>query len=461
MSLLEVFGIAFESDADDLEKGAKKAEKSVDDLESSVSATDETVEGLGESFLSFATSAQGALAGVLSLSAITAGVISQALRTDEIGKFSDALGLNVEEVGAWSEAVVRMGGDASSFQSTLGSLTDRLTDFALTGGGEAAEVFARLGINARDAQGNVKSAFDVLPEIANAFERLDRRESLAFGRKLGLDQGTILLLQQGKVAVDELVDRQKQLGVATAKDAEIAAKFNDQWADTKQVFQSLAIATGASLLPVFTQLLSGVESFVFFLAEHEDLVVGFFVGVSAVLTYLYLPAILSVAAATIAAVAPFIAIGAAVVAVGAAFALVYEDIRAFMRGEESLIGNLAKEFEIVQKAIDVITGQVKALVNAGRAVGGFISDLFGGDDDELAIKATRAIEQANNNPLASTNSAALARGANVTRSNSVSISNLNVDARGGDSAEIAANASGALSSEMERVVSNFDDGVEY
>lgn len=513
MSLLQAFQIVFESDSSEVEKGAKEAGKSVDKLEDKLVDTDKAAESLGDSFLGVVTSAQGALAGLLSIGAITASVISQAARTDELGKFSETLGLNIEDVGAWSEAVVRSGGDANAFQGTIGSLTDKLTDFGLTGGGATAEVFARLGINARDSGGKIKSAFDVLPELADSFQTLSKTESSALGQKLGLDQGTILLLQQGRMAVDDLVDRQKQLGVATQEDYEIAAKFNDQWADTKQVFGSLAIATGSKLLPSFTMILKGAEKVIFFLSENEDLVVGFFTGAASVITYLYLPAMASAALATLTAIAPFLAIGAAILAVGAAFALIYDDVQSFLSGQDSLIGQFVDALggvmdtvmetvddigEAIDELIEKITGIFKSFSDIAGSVGDFISGIFGEDDvktvpvkikpeaidyddrefDEIERELeaidiqpgqtirtkgdlAKALEAAGESPLNGMSSQSIINQGAASRSTTVSVGSVSVDARGGDSQEIAAGVGSALGDQMQQTVSQFDDGVAY
>ena len=551
MSLLETFGIVFDSDASDVKKGAEDAERSVDGLETSIVDTDAAAGALGESFLGVVTSAQGMLASLVSVGAVTAGVIAQAAATDQLGKFSQTLGLNIEEVGAWSQAVARSGGSTEAFQGSIKSLTDSLTDFALTGGGTSAEVFARLGINAFDAGGKIKSAFDLLPEIADSFEGLSAAESAALGQKLGLDQGTILLLQQGKVAIDDLVSRQKALGVATQEDYEIAAKFNDQWDDTKQVFSSLAIATGATLLPAFTSILQGVESVVFFLAENEELVTGFFIGAASVITYTYLPAMISAGVATFAAIAPFIAIGAAVLAVGTAFALVYDDVQAFLSGQESVIGTLSEDYPFIGELVTGIADGVGYLFDVLSRLGGIfvkvfsdpkealleflsligevfdkilsnipvvstlydgvkkLGDFFFGDSDEKKItvsderqnggdernvresasdesteqatvrrpelllhaedsekimaatrNANTAVNQANNNPLAAQTSNSITTQGASYNSTTVSVGNVSVDARGGDSQEIASGVGSALNEQMAATASQYDDGVD-
>lgn len=539
-SILEVFSILFESDAKDVKKGAEDAQAATDNLEDKIQETDASTEKLGESFVDLAGSAKTALVGLVGVGAITAGLLNFATQADELGKFSQALGLNVGEVDAWSEAVVRFGGTSQSLQGSISSLTGQLTDFALTGGGAAGEVFARLGIQAFDSAGNIKSAFDVLPEIAEAFEGLTAAEAVGFGQKLGLDQGTILLLQQGRREVDEIIRRQKSLGVTTEENAAVAADFNDAWADFSQRTSNQFRRFASVVLPIFTRLLNGVDDFVDFLKENRTIVEGFFIGVAGVLTIAYLPAILSVAAATIAAIAPFLAIGAAVAAVGAAFALIYEDVVAFQNGQDSLIGTIIEKYPIVGQAVTFISDAFSTLIDIGAQlfdifvkiftwdfkgaldgilglfstefkdaligdfeaietfitetfesikqfvlgvfdaigekfadvipdVGGLLGgarDLFGsvfGMDDDLSAtmqQGASAINQAQNNALAGQTSNSLSTSnSTANRNTHVSVGTVAVDARGGNSQDVASNVGTALSDQLKQAVSDFDDGV--
>lgn len=45
----------------------------------------------------------------------------------------------------------------------------------------------------------------VLPELAESFEKLSKQESAALGQKLGLDQGTIMLLRRGRREVEDQI----------------------------------------------------------------------------------------------------------------------------------------------------------------------------------------------------------------------------------------------------------------
>ena len=458
MALLDVLSVVFEADADRLKKGAGEAEEVLEETKDAIVDTDKAAESLGESFLDAIGSAKGAIAGLLSIGAVTASVVAQAAATDQLGKFSQRIGENIEDVGAWGEAVTRSGGSMEGFQGTIETLTDSLTELSITGGGDAAETLAMLGIAAFDSAGQVKSAFDLLPEIAESFEGLTAAESANLGKKLGLDQGTILLLQQGRNSVEELVARQKSLGVVTNEDAKIAADFNDAVDDLGQVFGSVTRMIGAYLLPALTGTFKGIENIVLFMVDNKPFVIAFFTGIAAVVSYFYLPAILKAAAATLGTVAPFIAVGAAIGAVVSVFALLVDDIYTFIQGGDSLtaviIGKVVKSFEEFKQSV----------LETWETFKGFFD--FFSDNGNMVVQASQnaqvAIESAQKNPLAGQTARDItATSRHLNRHTSVSVAAVNVDARGGDSAEISHGVGLALREEMERTVSNFDDGINY
>jgi len=352
MALLDTFAILFQTDAKKAADDVENLNENLDDTQKSADDASQGMDGFNDAtnkssigIAGMTKAVGGLIASYIALDAVASGVIGNAASVDEIGKFAEVTGNSIVEIDAWGEAVARNGGSAQAFRGTLESLSTSLADISLTGGGEAAQTLARLGINAFDAGGKVKSAFAILPDLADSFQQLSTAQSFQFGKKLGLDQGTILLLQQGREAVDELVQRQKSLGAATKDTYNESAIFNDQLDDTKRVFGSLSIEATTALLPALTEVLKLLENGVQWVRENQSLVEGFFLGVAGVITAVYLPSIASAAAATLVAIAPFVAIGAAIAAVGTAVAIVYEDITAWVNGSSSAIGDLLGSFE--------------------------------------------------------------------------------------------------------------------
>lgn len=118
--------------------------------------------------------------------------------------------------------------------------------------------------------------------------------------------------------------------------------------------------------------------FVAWLREHGGAVQGFIVGATialgamgAMLWGTLVPGWIATAAATLVALAPLIAIGAAVAALVAIFAILWEDVRAFLNGQPSLLGELVDKYDWLGDAI-------VALGNAWRIAGDIAKAVFTG-----------------------------------------------------------------------------------
>lgn len=363
-SVLETFLILFESNADDVDKGAKQAEGSTRKLNESLRETDKASQAVGDSFLQMLKTAGGALAAVVSVGAITSAVMAAADNADALGEFSDRLGLNIEEVNAWGDAVQVNGGTAEGFRSSIDSLIDGLVTFATKGTSRVAPFFKELGIEMIDAKGNARDVMEILPELADAFEGLTKQESAGLGRKLGLDQGTIMLLQRGRREVDAQIARQKELGTVTAEAAEIAGAFNDQYDDTAKVFRSLFTVVGSTILPLFTRVLNGLQGVGSFLSKHSDFIVGLLIALGAAVAFYVIPPFITMAAAVITAFAPFLLMGALVAGLALGFALLYDDIMNFIDGNDSLIGQIMSEYPAIGAMIQWLIDYFKTMWDA-------------------------------------------------------------------------------------------------
>ena len=478
MSLLSMFTIGFETDAKDATKEveglddaleqlgdtAPDAAKGVDEVSQAADSGSMSIGGLTKTM-------GGLLAAYVSFDLVASGIMDNALRIDEVGKFSQTIGENIVEMEAWGESVARNGGSADAFRGSVESLNTSLADIKISGGGEVIDTLAMMGIQATTSGGQIKSAFDVLPELADSFQGLSTSESFSFGKKLGLDQGTILLLQQGRDAVDDLVERQKMLGGVTEEGYEAAANFNDQVDDSKRVFNSLWMSANATILPLLTDMLSGFEAVVIWVRQNQDLVSGFFIAVGSVITAVYLPAITSAAAATIAAAAPFIAIGAAITAVSVAFAVLYEDFVAWSEGAPSLLGDTLGSFEDFKESVldvfDSIAEKWASFIgffkDTASSIGGFFSDVFGSDGNvnQTAQNTQTAVNTYMSygaNPLNSGGSSSYNR---YSQNINIEVGGTSVDARGMDAGQAQKAFSQSQQDVYRNALGQLEDGIAY
>lgn len=462
--ILETFYIMFASNADELEKGANDAMGTVDKLEESIASANKGTQALGMGLVRMAAQATAAIGAVVGFGALVNGVFASAQMANGLHDLSKAIGVSVEDLSVWGDAVAKSGGSAAEFQADIRGIAQDMAQIQVTGKSRLLPFFNELGVSVVDSAGKVRKAMDILPQLADAFEQMAPEQAIGIGQKLGLSQGTIMLLQQGRREVDAVIARQKELGVVTTQQAEIAAKYNKSVEETSHLYRTLTMEIGAGILPAVTWFLERVQSLVMFLREHKDLAVGFFIAIGAAIMTYAVPAFVALAVASLPVWGPIALAVGTVAALAAGFALLYEDVMVFIKGGDSLIGRMAdwlNSFELVRAAIEGISKAFNYLKGLNDSW-----NEWSGNSEPITLESLRKaqveISNAQATPLAATTSGAIMTGSPRmnSRTTTVQIGEVNVQTQATDAEGMAGAAAGALSQQMRQAQSNFDDGVQ-
>ena len=354
MAIFDAFYLLFKADTSDANK--------------KLSSLDKSITGLDKKLRSTTTAIARSIAAVASVAA----VLAAANYADQLGEMSEALEVDIEKLSMWSDAVKLSGGTAEGFQETVKTMTAALQENAVKGKSRIAPFYKALGISLRDAKGHARGFLDILPELAGKFEGLSKQQAFGLGQKLGLDRGTIMLLQKGRKEVDAVLKRQKELGVVTKEDAAIAAKFNDELDDTAHVFRSVGIQVGSLVLPVLSKLLRGVQKVFTFIKDNKDLTKGAIIGIATALTAFLIPAVIRLVSAS----APLTLLASLIGTIIALFALAYDDITAYLDGQESLIGEIFSKYPVIKSIVMGIINAVKILIQIFMTFAQFAKDSF-------------------------------------------------------------------------------------
>tara|TARA_R110001606_G_scaffold141321_2_gene280493 strand:- start:21347 stop:22993 length:1647 start_codon:yes stop_codon:yes gene_type:complete len=364
MAIAESFLYLFQADTSSLIKGEKEAEEQNKKLDAGLKATDKTANTIAGSFGTLIATAGGALTALLSFAALSKGISQTSDYIDNLAKTAEMYGENVNALASYQEVVVKAGGSVSGFQGIVKSLNGSFNEFVTTGNTGILPYMQRLGISMIDSNGKAKSVLDTLPELADAFSHMSKEESAGIGQKLGLDEATIRLLQEGRIEVEKQVSAQKKLFSITKEQSDIFQKFNDRVSDSKTAFRGLFVTLGAEILPVVGYLLSKLQDGVQLMTKHKDLMNGIFIGLGVAITAYALPAMISFAIVSVTAFAPFYLIGAVVAGLIVTFGILYEDIAAFLNGSSSAFGDLLKWLGFSNEEIQAIRDTIKALGSA-------------------------------------------------------------------------------------------------
>lgn len=473
MSVLETFLILFESNAGEVKKEAVAAKLVTDALERSIISNDKAAQNLKGGFGALAREL-GAFVGTLfAVSTITRGLFSAVNFADKLDEASQALDISVESLSAWGDAVQLAGGTSEGFRDTVSNLSGALAQMDVTGKSRVAPFFKELGINIQDSSGKVKAAIPLLLEVAEAFEGMSKQQSIGFGRKLGLDMGTIMLLQQGRRGVDEIIRKQKELGVVTTEQARIANEFNDTIDQMKFALRGVFLELAGFALPGIMKFIEVMAKAGGVARENGKLIVSTIIAISAAILYRLTPALaaagwsllripvlafaasvsmlgfsgaLGVAAASAwAFMAPILG----VIAVVGLLALIIEDLWSLFEGGPSLIGDIAEAI------INWLAGAFQFLIDKVE----YLKNLLSFDSIKGALTGgSMELSAANASGIGSVSSNTIMSGAK-TSSKNVNIGEVKIQTQATDADGIARGIDKGLQRELRQASDNFDDGI--
>lgn len=381
MALLEELLIRIGVDASGVDRGIDQSTKKADGLTDSLKHSETQANSTGAAMASFAAKALGALTAVLSVGNAISGAVGRAEMVGELSRTSEALGIAIEDLDAFGKAAERAGGDAQGARDSLTDMAEALGEALSDKESGRAKAFKALGIAITDTNGKAKDGLTGILDLASAVEGLDKSAAVFKIKELGItDNRTVELILKGRKELERLLAVQKAQGVVTKEAAERARVFNDGLAALRGATSNAANSFFDSIIPALTKVVEWLTKVVDWAAEHKDVIVGFFIAVAGVVTALYLPAMISAAAATLAATWPLLLIIATMAAVGAAFALVYEDIMAFIDGNDSFIGQIFEKYPMVEKVVMMLIDIFKALwdmlATGAAQIGGFVTAAF-------------------------------------------------------------------------------------
>lgn len=343
-SILETFYILFKSNSDDLKKGQDEAKRSSQDLQDKLDDTTEHGNALATSLIDKFKEVGIAVAAAFGAERVGEFILKTAEANAQLGLTAERLGIAVEDIYAWGQAVEVTGGNVNDFIGTLDGLNRGVADIATKGTSRLKPFFDELKVRVTDGPKQVRPLVDILGDLADKLSGKSAQERAGIAERLQIDQGTLLMLAQGRRAVEDLVREQKELGTVTKEDTEIAHRYARSVEEVEDRFRLLATRIGSSFLPIVTQVFDWFGRAIDFLNKHRAIVEGFFIGVGAVIGIAFLPEILAATAGVLAFVFTTLAIPLAIAAVGVAFGLLYDDIQNFLAGNNSVIGELSKKW---------------------------------------------------------------------------------------------------------------------
>lgn len=201
----------------------------------------------------------GGLAAGFSVAGVIQAAKNFAVLGDEVAKGSQRIGVSIADYQQLNYVAGQSGVSAEELGSSMGRLNKSIAQAAAGKNKDLASLFAKAGISMRDANGQLRSGADLLPEVADLFARNGNAATQArmgnaiYGKSW---QALAPLLQGGSEGIKQLQERYKQLGLEVDSSAIKAGEaFGDQLDDLQQVTRSYGNTIMSKLVPAMAPLL--------------------------------------------------------------------------------------------------------------------------------------------------------------------------------------------------------------
>lgn len=406
MAVLDTLITIFTADTSDLKRGYTDARKSTDDIVRGMRDAEDQAQKTRVAVGTLFKGALGWLASVAGVSRTFGAAIAHAEDIQTLQRASDTMGVAIDKLDAYRLAIRDNGGDAAAAVGQLQVMYRQAGSAANDSASAQAKAFAAIGVSVSDADGKMRDALDVMLDVSDAMQGMDRAKAIDIAARIGItDNATLDTMLRGRKEMEAMMRAQREQGIITKESAERALAFNSAMDALSGGITRSKQALVDALLPALTWVTDRLGEAVKWFNANKHFVVGFFAAVSAAVLTFFAPSMYAAAVAAFAAISPFLLIGAAVGVAAVAIGLLVDDIAAFMRGSDSMVGKIAEQYPAIGRAVaamadvvmvawGVISGVLKAwatmlgalLSFVGSAARGFALVLLGGINAMLEFR---------------------------------------------------------------------------
>ncbi|MBE8596863.1 hypothetical protein [Xenorhabdus sp. BG5] len=319
-----------------------------------------------------------ALAGLFTTIFVSSGLaklVSEiSSSNDQLHFLSKNLGMNADTIKKWQNVAEMSGGSADGMAATMSSLNKSLWDLVTVGDASILPFFEALGVGVVDSQGKIRNLDDILLDMADSMSQMQRPQAYNIGKHLGMDDGTINTLLEGREAIQKKLDAQKNLVISTKEELELNRQLREQNSVLSQQWEGLKTIVANYLIPRLLKLSTMVSGFLDYLNKHRDTAITLFQGIATVIGITLIPVVGRAALAMLGLFAPLITGTGLILAFVAALWLLYDDYKGWKEGKQSFFdwGEMFKPFVWIMEQLEKLEKWFK-----GTTIGQWFTDTNG------------------------------------------------------------------------------------
>ncbi|UIT46880.1 phage tail tape measure protein [Xylella fastidiosa subsp. multiplex] len=146
------------------------------------------------------------------------------------------------------------GSSVEASTRSIESLSQKIGE-AANGVGRGAMLFQKLGLQARQADGSVKSVGDMLGDVQEKIRGLSAPQQQSILANLGMDATMLQTLRLSREELNGVFQEAHDLGVITADGADTALEYGDAMERLRVVLGALRTNIAIGVAPAFTRLI--------------------------------------------------------------------------------------------------------------------------------------------------------------------------------------------------------------
>lgn len=240
----------------------------------------EPLKKLKKSFANFAKTSENFRKSATSLGAVTLAPLAGALTAvtasvkNSINAFigygtglsdvSSKLGVTKNQLVALQHAAEFAGSSAETMNAGLSVFAKNLANAGQGKNKQLEEMMHKLGISMRDANGNMRTAADLMPELADAIARQHTQAQKAYIANTALGkagQELIQCMEGGADAFKQAADEAERLGLMMSEDSKVG-ELDDSIKLLQKSVLGVQIAIGEKLAPVLSPIFSAMTDWI-------------------------------------------------------------------------------------------------------------------------------------------------------------------------------------------------------
>ena len=183
---------------------------------------------------------------------------------DAIGKTADRIGVSTKALQELRFAASQTGVETKALEMALQRFVRRSAE-AANGTGEAEDALARLGVQLRDNEGRMRSAEDLLSDVADGLAEVeDQSQRVALAQKLFDSEGVAFLntLQRGSGALAGMREEARKAGIVIEESViRKAERMNDKLDKSQRIIDAQLKTALLNLAPALQTAAQGMADF--------------------------------------------------------------------------------------------------------------------------------------------------------------------------------------------------------